>query len=128
VAHLPARGGYLAISVPMVNVRDAVARAIRAKIISAGEGRVLVAAAAPIAYWERTWDLLDATLASRARARFVAWRAAVAPDRKADDARLLLGTLAATPAVRRAGPPVPRTWAFAQMLRLAKRHRARADE
>jgi hypothetical protein len=128
VAHLPRRGHYLPLSVPLVNVRDAAARARRAGVLTARDAAALVRAAAPIAYWDRRWDELDATLDAGPRARFAAWRAAVAPDRKADDARLLLTTLARTPAIRAAGPPVPRTWAFVQMLRLARTHRPPRDD
>lgn len=128
VAHLPARGHYLALSVPLVNVRDAAARARAAGVLDARAAAAMVKAAAPIAYWDRTWESVEAALAPAVRARFTAWRAAVAPDRKADDARALLDTLARTPPVARPGAAVPRTWAFVQMLAIAKRTRPRRAE
>ena len=128
VAHLPRVGRYLPLSIPLVNVRAATARARRAGILTSRDVTAIVRAAAAIAYWDRRWEPLDAILAPATRARFVAWRTAVAPDRKADDARLLLTTLAQTPAVRRPGPAVPRTWAFVQMLRLTRTRRPRRDE
>ena len=121
VAHLPAEGGYLALSVPLVNARAVVARARAAGVLDARAATATVRAAAAIVYWERTWAAVDAGVPSAARAAFTAWRGAHPFDRKASDARALLRTLAATPAVRAPGAPVPRTWAFAQLLALAAR-------
>ncbi|MBK9033189.1 MAG: TfuA domain-containing protein [Myxococcales bacterium] len=121
VAHLPAEGGYLALSVPLVNVRAVVARARVAGVLDARAATMVVRAAAAIAYWDRTWAAVDAAVPAPARARFTAWRVAHPFDRKADDARALLRTLADTPPVSAPGAPVPRTWAFAQLLALATR-------
>lgn len=123
VAHLPREGGYLPLSVPMVNVRDAVARARRDGVLTAREATALVRAATPVPYWDRRWEDLDGALAEPARTRFAAWRARVRPDRKADDARELLDLLARTPPAATPGPSVPRTWAFVQMMTLTARPR-----
>jgi hypothetical protein len=125
VAHLPAEWGYQPVSVALVDVRDALARARRAQVIDARAATTVLAAATRTFYAERTWDGLAAVLPAAARARLTAWLAEVRPSRKADDARLLLRTLARTPppAARARSAPVPRTWAFAHALRLARRSR-----
>jgi hypothetical protein len=123
VAHLPGEWDYQAMSVALVDVRDALTRARRARVIEARVASSLLAAATATFYADRTWEALAAPLPARVRARFTAWLAEARPSRKADDARLLLRTLADTPP---APPPargiaVPRTWAFAHALRLARR-------
>lgn len=117
VAHLPAEGRYLAVSVPLVTVRATVTAARAAGVLDGGGARAVLAAAREVAYWDRTWPPLD----ERGGARFATWRRAHPIDPKADDARALLRALAATPPVRAPGPPVPRTWAFEQLLALAAR-------
>lgn len=123
VAHLPAEGGYLAMSVPLVNVRAQVARARTARVLDAASARATIAVAAAVPYWDRSWDAVDAALPATRRARFAAWRAAHPFDQKAEDARALLDALARTPPTPPAAAPVPRTWAFAQLLALAARRR-----
>lgn len=121
VAHLPGEWGYQPVSVALVDVRDALARARRAGVLAARPAAALLAAASATFYADRTWDALTATMAAGARRRFADWLAAEKPSRKADDARLLLRTLAATPARPSPAQTVPRTWAFAHALRLARR-------
>lgn len=123
VAHLPVEGGYLAVSVPLVNVRAQVARARAARVLDAPAARAVVAAAAAMPYWDRTWDAIAAALPAPTGARFAAWRAAHPFDQKAEDARALLRALASTPLATPTAAPVPRTWAFNQLLALAARRR-----
>ncbi len=121
VAHLPGEWGYQPVSVALVDVRDALARARRAGVVTAAAARSLVATAARTFYADRTWDGLTATLPAAPRARLTAWLTATRPSRKADDARELLATLARTPPASVRGAAVPRTWAFAHAIRLAAR-------
>ena len=114
VAHLPAEAGYRAISDALVNLRDGIARApgltasVRASLVELARARF---------YRDRTWaglvaDGRAAGLPARQLSALAAWPK---PDRKAADARLLLGALARTPP---APPPpirVPRTWALRQL-------------
>lgn len=123
VAHLPGEWGYQPVSVALVDVRDAVARARTAKVLTAAGATALLAAATATFYGDRTWDGLGAALPAAARTRFAAWLAATRPGCKADDARELLRTLAATPPAPTRGAAVPRTWAFAHALHLAARPR-----
>jgi hypothetical protein len=120
VAHLPGEWGYQPVSVALVDVRDAVARARRAKVLGAADAAALIVSAFRTFYADRTWELLTAALPARSRARFTTWLAATRPSRKADDARELLGTLARTAPAPARGAAVPRTWAFAHALRLAR--------
>src|SRR5258705_5434423 len=96
VAHLPAEYGYRATSDALVNLRDGIARAPK---LTARTRAALVKLARPRFYRERTWDQLmadarAAKLPARQRAALAAWPK---PDRKADDARLLLRRLARDP-------------------------------
>ena len=123
VAHLPGEWGYQPVSIALVDVRDALARARRAGVLEARAAAAMLARATRTFYAERTWEALAAPLPARTRTRFTAWLADVRPSRKADDARLLLRTLARTPlpaAPPARGDAVPRTWAFAHALRLAR--------
>jgi hypothetical protein len=119
VAHLPGEWGYQPVSVALVDVRDALARARRAKVITAAHVAAARAVAERTFYGDRTWELVIAPLPARPRARLAAWLARERPSRKADDARELLRALATTPPAPARGAPVPRTWAFAHALRLA---------
>lgn len=119
VAHLPAEGRYLPVSVPLVNVRAAVAAARAAGVVDGAAARAMIATAARVPYWERTWAIVDEAAPAARRARFTAWRVAHPHDAKADDARALLAALAATPIVGATGARVPRTWAFQRALTLA---------
>jgi len=127
VAHLPAEFHYRPTSDALVNLRDGLARARRARAITAASEEVLVELARRRFYRERSWDQLvrdgrAAKVPSRQLAALDAWRAKARPDRKAEDARLLLRRLASAsrkPATKRSRPgiSVPRTWAFRQLER-----------
>jgi hypothetical protein len=119
VAHLPAEHGYRPISDALVNLRDGIAKAPmlgdrdRAKLVELARARF---------YRERSWQQLisDArgAIAKRTLAAFAAWPK---PDRKAADARLLLGRLARTrPARVRVRLQMPRTWAFERLVEIVR--------
>jgi hypothetical protein len=123
VAHLPGEVGYRPVSDALVNLRDGLARATRAGIISARTRDALIELARRPFYRERSWARLlgdgrAAGLPARQLAALAAWPK---PDRKAEDARLLLRTLARTPVRRPRAPRVPRTWALRQLERLSRR-------
>ncbi|MEZ4359678.1 MAG: TfuA domain-containing protein [Kofleriaceae bacterium] len=123
VAHLSAEHGYRPTSDALVNLRDGLARAVRAGVLSRRAADTLVASAQARPYRERSWPQLltdGAALGvpARARARLTRWLAAARPDRKAADARLLLRRLATHGWQRPAAIAVPRTWALAQLQRL----------
>ncbi|MBA3451559.1 MAG: tfuA protein [Deltaproteobacteria bacterium] len=114
VAHLPAEYGYRATSDALVNLRDGIARApmLSARLRS----RLVELARAPF-YRDRSWDRLiadarEAGVSSRVLSAFAAWPK---PDRKADDARMLLRALAKDRSRPCRGPRVPRTWAIKQL-------------
>lgn len=119
VAHLPADYGYRAVSDALVNLRHGLARAATAGVIDAAARDRLVELARSRFYRDRSWARLvdDARAVRAASARMLdalaAWRK---PDRKADDARLLLRRLAAERTPTRPRPiRVPRTWALRQL-------------
>ncbi|HEY3804820.1 MAG TPA: TfuA-like protein [Kofleriaceae bacterium] len=121
VAHLPAEAGYRAISDALVNLRDGLARAAKARVIAARTARALLELARGTFYRERSWgrviaDGRAAKLPARELDALAAWPK---PDRKAADARQLIARLALSargetrrPARRR----VPRTWALRHLL------------
>lgn len=125
VAHGPARFGYPRFSEAMVNVRDALARARRKRLIAGGTHDRLRDLAKAQFYRDRTWDtILAAGRAARLPARqlqaLAAWVARERPDRKAADARLLLRRLARTrPARPKLPEPLARTWFWQQLTELA---------
>lgn len=120
VAHLPAEYGYRATSDALVNLRHGVARA---PALTDATRRRLVELARARFYRERSWDRLvaDARAAGLPRAQLAALAAWPKPDRKADDARLLLRRLARDPGARPAPIRVPRTWALRQLEAIVDR-------
>lgn len=120
VAHLAAEHDHRPISDALVNLRDGLARAAAERVVSAKLAAQLVALARARPYRERSWrqlteDAAAAGLPRRPLGALAAWVARVRPDRKGDDARLLLRQLA-----RRGWRPpgaldVPRTWALVQL-------------
>jgi hypothetical protein len=114
VAHLPAEYGYRAVSDALVNIRFGLARAVKTTLIDAELAAALVELARRRFYRDRTWDQLfaDARDAGFDIAAFAGWPR---PDRKAEDARLLLRRLASERAPRRRPLRVPRTWALRQL-------------
>ncbi len=120
IAHLPGDYGYRATSDALVNLRDGLARAVRAGVIHARTCDRLIELARARFYRERSWTKLVADgiadgLPRRQLAALAAWPK---PDRKAADARQLLARLARS----RGRPPkplrVPRTWALRQLASL----------
>lgn len=118
VAHLPAEHGYRVVSDALVNLRDGIARAPG---LTARTRLALVELAKARFYRERTWATLiaDARVAGLPRAQLARLAAWPKPDRKAADARLLLGRLARTPPARPAKITTPRTWAFGKLVEIA---------
>lgn len=114
VAHLPAEFGYRATSDALVNLRDGIARA---PMLTARTRAQLVELARAPFYRERSWDRLiaDARAARLPTKQLDALAAWPKPDRKADDARLLLRRLARDRNARRKPVRVPRTWALRQL-------------
>jgi hypothetical protein len=76
-------------------------------VLTAREGRALVAAAEATFYQDRTWPALLAGLPPRAQARWRAFAAAGLPDPKADDARACLAAAASFARARGEPPPPP---------------------
>jgi hypothetical protein len=117
VAHLPAEQGYRAVSDALVNIRYGLARAVKEHVIDAALHDRILALAHARFYRERSWAQLvsDARRDGLPVDKLAAWPK---PDRKADDARLLLRRLGS----QRAGKPqrirVPRTWALRQLEQL----------
>lgn len=115
VAHLPAEYGYRAVSDALVNIRFGLAAAVKAKVIAPPVLPRLVELAQVRFYRERTWAQLvgDAQAAGITVGGLAAWPK---PDRKAQDARLLLRRLR-TDRIPRRGDRirVPRTWALRQL-------------
>ena len=120
VAHLPGELGYRCVSDALVNLRDGIARA---PMLTTKTRARLVALARARFYRERSWDRLiaDAREAGVPKQQLDGLAAWPKPDRKAEDARLLLKRLARD---RRARPKpirVPRTWALRQLQGLLER-------
>ena len=120
VAHLPVEHGYRAVSDALVNLRYGVAAAAKAGVIDAALADRLVALAAARFYRERSWtqlitDAREARLPARSARRLDALATWPKPDRKADDARMLLRRLRTDRVVRPARLRVPRTWALRQL-------------
>ena len=101
VAHLPAEYGYRATSVALVDIRFALAAALRARRISKRDHDRHLAAARARFYRERTWDL-PFPLRSQ----------------KTADARALVAALARARPTRPPRIAVPRTWALRQLERM----------
>ncbi|HEY4178649.1 MAG TPA: TfuA-like protein [Kofleriaceae bacterium] len=116
VAHLPAEHGYTAVSVALVDLRAAIAAA---PMLTKVERERLVDTSRKHFYRDRTWEQLvedgRAWLATKKANALAAWIGTGRPSRKAADARLLLRTLAKTPAKRPPTVRVPRTWAIKQL-------------
>jgi hypothetical protein len=115
VAHAPAEYGYRAMSDALVNIRYGLAAAVKAQVLAARLQTPLVELARGRFYRERSWSQLvvDARAAGLAVEALAAWPK---PDRKADDARMLLRALRTDRARPHATKiRVPRTWALRQL-------------
>ncbi len=106
--HAGREHGWRPFTVPMVDVRHAVASLVAAGGCTAREGKAVLAAAAACFYQDRTWGrvLGAARLPEAARARLRPLLAG-APSLKAEDARATIGAALAYAAARRAGAPPP---------------------
>lgn len=120
VAHLPGEVGYRQVSDALVNLRDGLARAAKAGVITARTRDALVTLARRPFYRERSWARLlgDGRAAGLPVRQLAALEAWPKPDRKAEDARLLLARLARDRGRRPPRLEVPRTWALRQLERL----------
>ncbi|MDB4954011.1 MAG: hypothetical protein JWO36_1580 [Myxococcales bacterium] len=114
VAHLPGEQGYRAVSDALVNLRDGLARAAKARVIDARARDRLIELARARFYRERSWSQLIADGLGEGM-KLDGLAAFPKPDRKAEDARLLLKQLAADDGRRPAKLRVPRTWALRQL-------------
>ncbi len=114
VAHLPAEYGYRAVSDALVNIRYGLARAVKVRVIPASLHEPLVALARARFYRDRSWAQLvaDARAHGLDAGALAAWPK---PDRKAEDARLLLKRLRTERTARPQRLRVPRTWALRQL-------------
>jgi hypothetical protein len=120
VAHAPAEYGYAAMSDALVNIRYGLAAAAKRGLIDERARDQLVLLARGLFYRERTWARVIelgavADVPARMLDALAAWPK---PDRKADDARLLLKKLRADGGTRPQKLDVPRTWALRQLERL----------
>jgi hypothetical protein len=89
--HAGEEHGHRALTVPLVNVRHAAARAVEDEVISDHEAKLLVEEAARTFYQDRTWPRLLEAVTPKwrpfAHVRFEAWAAGELEDLKAQDAR-----------------------------------------
>lgn len=100
VLHGPAELGYVPMSVPMVNARATIEKAVGHSIVTESEGAVLTAAAKSVFYQKRHWDEVLAAaeivgIDPRALATFQNWLPGGMVDLKQEDARRMLDELAA---------------------------------
>jgi len=96
VLHGPAEVGYAALSVPMVNIRATLDRAVANHVITAGAAEALTTRAKDMFYQERSWDgvVAEHPAASPAElAAFRAWLPSGQVDLKAEDATAMLTTM-----------------------------------
>ncbi|MDI6105354.1 TfuA-like protein [Actinoplanes sp. NEAU-A12] len=105
VVHGLGEDGYRQLSEPLVNIRIAVRRAVRAGVIGPDEGAEILDIAAGIPFRLLTWRSLALRAEGAAMDRLRHWLRDNPVDAKADDARRLLRAAAAgDPALRPAGP------------------------
>jgi len=123
VAHAPADFGYLAMSDALVNIRYGLAAAVQERILDEATSKQLLELARGRFYRERSWEQLirdgrAAGISAKALDALASWPK---PDRKADDARMLLRRLRNDKAGRaRTMISVPRTWALRQLESLLR--------
>jgi hypothetical protein len=117
IAHLPAEYGYQSTSDALVNIRFGLARAVKLRIIDEPTRARLLELARARFYRDRSWKQLvdDGRREGLTVDALAGWSK---PDRKADDARMLLRALRADRTKRPAKLVVPRTWALRQLERL----------
>jgi hypothetical protein len=109
IVHAPAEEGYRALSEPLVNVRVAMAAAVRAGVLDDAAAAGLVRLGRELPFRARTYRAIarraEGTHLAAGAAAFLAWHARHPVDAKADDARLLLRMAADGPDELR--PPGP---------------------
>jgi hypothetical protein len=120
VAHLPAEYGYKPVSDALINIRYNLDAAAHTGLVSRATAERLLSLARARFYRERSWTKLleDAREAKLPANEVAAIDAMTKLDRKADDARLLLGKLRRCGKQARRKIRVPRTWALRQLERL----------
>lgn len=104
--HADAEHGFRALTVPQVTVEHAARLAVKAKVLTAAEGKRLVRRSAALHYTDRTWHALKAP----------AWLARPECDLKAKDARACL-QVAAEWVNSGAPAPAPRAWSASSHVR-----------
>lgn len=114
ILHGPAEAGFAPVSLALVNIRHACARARAAGVLSPADHDHVITAARATFYKDRRWENVLADVPPRARARFARWIAGRDLDLKRADARALL---AAIGAVARRRHAVPRTIYLIGLLR-----------
>ena len=119
VAHAPAEYGYRAMSDALVNIRAGLTRAVQARVITERARVQLVELARARFYRDRSWAQLvtDGRAAGISVDKLASWPK---PDRKAEDARLLLRALRTDRTRSVAKIRVPRTWALRQLDQLLR--------
>lgn len=118
LVHAPQRWGWKALSVPLVDCRANLHRALRASILSSQEARTTLQAAKAIHYTDREWpSLLAATCLPSVRQRSILeWIEANGVSQKRLDALACLD--AAAPGLKtRPAPPMVRTSLVAALAR-----------
>jgi hypothetical protein len=97
LVHGPAETGYLGLSVPMVNIRATLERAVSDGVVDTGAANAISAVAKAQFYQERSWASVLANAETHvegaALKRFSAWLPGGKVDQKRDDALLLLDSM-----------------------------------
>lgn len=111
LVHGPAERDWRPMSVPLVDARATLCRAVRTRVLSPVEARALWVAARAIHYADRSWSALLAgdALPASARAGFAAWLKEGAVGQKRLDALACLTAATARPRDRRPSPGFVRT-------------------
>jgi hypothetical protein len=111
LVHGPAEWGWRPMSVPLVDVRATLCRAVRTKLLAIAEARALLGAAAATHYPERSWEGLIgcAPLPAATRARLREWLGASEVAQKRIDALACLAAARAGTSVRVPRPPMVKT-------------------
>jgi hypothetical protein len=106
--HAPAADGYRPLTVPLVDVRRAVAEARAAGLVSAAAAARTVRGAAALFYQDRSWGrVIEGAKLPAATAAALRRFLPSAPSQKAEDARATLEAALAWARARRAGAPPP---------------------
>lgn len=112
LVHGPREWDWRALSVPLVDARATLCRALRERVLSHPEARAVLLAAAQVHYVERSWDtLLDgAPLPAAKLQRMKAWLRAGEVSQKRIDARACIAAALAGGIVVRPRPAMVRTY------------------